>query len=456
MNNQRIFSFNNLPYDKGESVVYWMSRDQRVFDNHAMLASARLASRLNKPLVVVFCLTEDFPGANLRMFDFLLKGLTEVSRILADLKIPFYVLKRNPIEELPLFLRKNICTALISDFDPLRIKRQWKDRINEQIGFAHYEVDAHNIVPCRVASTKEEFAAYTIRPKINRLLPDFIGDLPDRNQQKNDLEKAASQSTEEFDAETCLLNLLIDRSVPPLSLESGETSARMALHDFIEYRLNGYSELRNFPEKNHQSNLSPYLHFGQLSAQRVALEVQNADVSALDKAAFLEELIVRRELSDNYCFNNPNYDNIAGVAAWAKKTLSEHEHDTREYLYSIEQFENAKTHDLLWNAAQKQLLQEGKIHGYMRMYWAKKILEWTKSPAEALQFAIYLNDKYSIDGRDPNGYVGCQWAIGGVHDRAWGERPVFGKIRYMNANGCKRKFDVEAYINGVERFDLKS
>ena len=194
------------------------------------------------------------------------------------------------------------------------------------------------------------------------------------------------------------------------------------------------------------SNLSPYLHFGQISAQRVALIV-NGLGNHPSAESFLEELIVRRELSDNFCYYNSDYDSFKGFPEWAKKTLNDHKKDEREFVYTLKKFEEAKTHEDLWNAAQMQLVNTGKLHGYMRMYWAKKILEWSKSPEEALKIAIYLNDKYELDGRDPNGYTGCAWAIGGVHDRAWAERPVYGKIRYMNRNGAKRKFDIEKYIS---------
>ena len=197
------------------------------------------------------------------------------------------------------------------------------------------------------------------------------------------------------------------------------------------------------------SDLSPYLHFGQIAPQRVAREIQQADAPPEAKQAFLEELIVRRELSDNFCWYNPDYDKFSGFPEWAQKTLDQHRDDRREYLYSLEEFEQGRTHDALWNAAQLEMVLRGKMHGYLRMYWAKKILEWTASPEEALEIAIYLNDRYELDGRDPNGYVGVAWSIGGVHDRAWGERPVFGKIRYMNLSGCQRKFKVDQYIAWV-------
>jgi len=216
------------------------------------------------------------------------------------------------------------------------------------------------------------------------------------------------------------------------------------LGNFLEHKLDGYERDRNDPNKDGQSGFSPYLHFGQISAQRIALEVLK---SMKDAGAFLEELIVRKELSDNFCNYNQHYDDMQGFPAWAKTSLSEHEKDRREYLYTLQELERARTHDDLWNAAQQEMLQTGKMHGYMRMYWAKKILEWTESPAAAQAAAIHQNDRYELDGRDPSGYTGIAWSLGGVHDRAWKERAIFGKVRYMNYNGAKSKFDVKAYIS---------
>jgi photolyase PhrII len=443
----RITLLNNRPVTDSKLVIYWMSRDQRVWDNHALLASAQLAVEKGKKLRVLFCLNGNFPGANLRSFDFMLRGLEETAQRLSELGIRFDLLRGEPSAEVSRYVREKDCAALFSDFDPLRVKRQWKEAVNREIDIAHFEVDAHNIVPCRTASQKQEYGAYTLRPKINRLLPFYLNDLPELSVQRELLDSAGEGNvTNALSAQSLLADMQLDGSVPALSLPSGEAAAEKAMRDFISGKLYGYDELRNLPELDRQSDLSPYLHFGQLSAQRLALEVQKADAPAADREAFLEQLIVRRELSDNFCFYNPDYDRWEGAPEWARTTLLRHAADEREYIYALVQFENAETHDPLWNAAQLQLLRSGKIHGYMRMYWAKKILEWTPSPQEALQTAIYLNDKYALDGRDPNGYVGCQWAICGVHDRAWTERPVFGKIRFMNDKGCKRKFDVGRYI----------
>jgi deoxyribodipyrimidine photo-lyase len=221
------------------------------------------------------------------------------------------------------------------------------------------------------------------------------------------------------------------------------------MREAVEQRLVRYSEDRNNPCLPGQSNLSPYLHCGQVSAQRLAWNVLHSDLPEAAKEDFLEELIVRRELADNYCFYEPDYDRFSGFPAWARKSLDEHRTDQRHYSYTLEELEQAKTHERLWNACQHDLVLNGKLHGYLRMYWAKKILEWTAEPEMALASAIILNDRYSLDGNDPNGYTGIAWSVGGIHDRAWPERAVFGKVRYMNENGCRRKFDVEGYIKSI-------
>lgn len=423
-------------------VIYWMSRDQRVNDNYALLFAAEEAKQSASEIIVIFTLTDNFPGATRRHYDFMLKGLMEVEEKLKSLNIPLKILFGDPVETLTDFINRDKFSCLISDFDPLKVKREWKEKLADNISIPFYEVDAHNIVPCWLASQKQEFGAYTFRPKIKRLIHDYLTDIPEIS-----AFPAKNLRYENNDWNEILNTLNTDRSVAPVDwIIPGEKAANDTLQSFIYKKLPEYQEKRNDPNKNSVSNLSPYLHFGQISAQRIALEVISKIPSDANTEAFLEELIVRRELSDNFCFYNPTYDSFEGFPEWAKKTLNEHRKDEREYIYTKDEFEKASTHDPLWNAAQTEMLRTGKMHGYMRMYWAKKILEWTPSPEEALSTAIYLNDKYELDGRDPNGYAGCAWSIGGVHDRAWGKRPVFGKIRFMNDKGCKRKFDTDAYI----------
>jgi deoxyribodipyrimidine photo-lyase len=450
INPKRIKQLNNLKYQSGD-IVYWMSRDQRVNDNWALLATQAFAQKYDVNFVVVFCLLPDFLEATIRQYGFMLQGLQQVAAELQKKNIPFYLLSGNPGEEIPKFVKNY--GGLVTDFDPLKIKRIWKQHVNEKINIPFYEVDAHNIVPCWVASPKQEYGAYTIRPKIKKLLPEFLDEFPKVEKQEKHTSNPSTtlrvlpSQERHINWEELSQNLNIDFSVNEVDwIQSGENAALRMLQKFIDEKLDHYDQQRNDPNADAVSELSPYLHFGQISAQRIALQVYKSDATDDAKEAFLEELIIRKELSDNFCYYNENYDSVKGFPDWAKKTLSQHADDPREYLYSLKEFEQAKTHDDLWNAAQMQMVKTGKMHGYMRMYWCKKIYEWTRSAEEAMKFSIYLNDKYELDGRDPNGYTGIAWSIGGVHDRAWFERDVFGKIRYMNYNGAKSKFDVKKYI----------
>lgn len=439
MNPKRIRNLNSCSAKPG-AVVYWMSRDQRASDNWALVFAQELAIERSSQLTVVFCLAPSFGDATLRQYAFMLKSLRHVESRLDKLGIPFFLLTGFPYDEVPAFLKSNNAGALVTDFDPLRIKREWKERVVGAIDIPAYEVDAHNIVPCWVASSKQEYGAYTFRPKLQRLLPEFLDDFPTISPHpfrwNGPVDKIDWKAAETF--------LTVDRSVSEVHwIEPGEYAASRVLRQFIDDKLADYPLRRNDPTQDGQSNLSPYLHFGQISAQRIALEVDRSGLVAED---FLEELIVRRELSDNFCYYNRAYDTTACFPDWAKRTLDDHLNDPRPEIYSVDELENARTHDPLWNACQTEMIKRGKMHGYMRMYWAKKILEWTPTPEDAMRACIYLNDRYELDGRDPNGYTGIAWSIGGVHDRAWKSRPIFGKVRYMSYNGCARKFDTVKYI----------
>lgn len=430
---------------KNGPVALWMSRDQRVQDNWALLFSQDLAIRRDVPLCVIFSLVPDFLGATLRQYRFMIEGLKEIENNLMQKNIPFFLLTGVPGREIPKFIRNHSISALIKDFDPLRIKRQWSKEVVGKIDIPVYEVDTHNVIPCWVASPKLEFAAYTLRPKIRRLLPDFLDVFPKLKKHRVFWKDTVPQT----DWDRCMQTLRVEHIPEATWIKPGEHAARRMLKDFIGKKLLAYPSKRNSPTADGQSNLSPYIHFGHISSQRIALEISSFN-SKNSRETFLEELIIRRELADNFCFYNPDYDTFEGFPGWAKKTLDAHRKDQRGYLYTTDELEHARTHDDLWNASQVEMIKRGKMHGYLRMYWAKKILEWTESPEQAMEIAIYLNDKYELDGRDPNGYAGIAWSIGGVHDRAWAERPVFGKIRYMSYQGCKSKFDVKNYIAHVQ------
>ncbi len=435
------------PGDSGGKgpVIYWMSRDQRTSDNWALIHAQNLALDRKRPLLVVFCLAPSFLGAAIRQYGFMLRGLKEVQKDLETRGIPFILLAGEPGREVPRLMEETKACHLVSDFDPLRVKRQWKEEVGREVSVPFTEVDAHNVVPCRLASEKQEYGAYTIRPKINRLLPEFLETFPRRRRHPFPWTKRVPR----IDWDGLISTLRVDRRVPEVSwITPGERAAKRVMKGFIGRKLAGYSETSNDPNAGSQSDLSPYLHFGQISAQRVALEVVGSGPGGESVDDFLEELVVRRELADNFCFYNPSYDRFEGFPRWAAETLDHHRGDERPYIYSREDFDQARTHDRLWNAAQMEMVARGKMHGYMRMYWAKKILEWSPSPEEAIETAIALNDRYELDGRDPNGYTGIAWSIGGVHDRAWGERPIFGKVRYMSEKGARTKFDVEEYIKG--------
>lgn len=439
---RRVRAGNGHPPAQG-MVVYWMWRDQRVQDNWALLYAEEQARKRGVDLCVVFNLVPTYGNTTLRHYDFMLRGLQGVDAELRALGIPLYLRIGEPVETIPAFVREFKVGEVVTDFDPLRLATKWRSQVATILDVAFTVVDAHNIVPCWYASPKEEFAAYTFRPKVVRLLPEFLTPFPKLKSQQYSSAMPAPIHWEQ------LRNSVdTDRTVHPVDwLVPGTVAAHTTLQVFCGQLLERYATGRNDPNLDAQSNLSPYLHFGQLSAQRCALSARAAvTVSAESREAFLEELIVRRELADNYCFYNSHYDTVAGAHAWAQKTIAEHALDGREYLYTRAQLDTGSTHDDLWNAMQLQLVESGKLHGWCRMYWAKKIMEWTPDVQTAIDYALYLNDRYELDGTDPNGVTGVMWSIAGVHDRAWNERPIFGKIRYMNYAGAKRKFDIKQYI----------
>ncbi|MHC4790872.1 MAG: deoxyribodipyrimidine photo-lyase [Planctomycetota bacterium] len=446
IHDERIKPLNSKTVDKGNYILYWMQAAQRAEYNHALEYAISKANQLKLPLVVVFGITDSYPEANLRHYHFMLEGLQDAKEALEKRHIKLVVGHASP-ELAAVALAKNACCVVV-DVGHTRIQRKWRQYAANNIKCLLEEVETNLIVPVTEVSDKENFSAGTLRPRINKRLPEYLVKIKHSKPLYSSLDMKFN-SFDINDIELALSELNVDRSVVPAkNFKGGTAEAKRRLKDFIKNKLDHYADLRNDPCLNATSNMSPYLHFGQISPLYIALQVMESDSPGKD--AYLEELIIRRELSYNFVYYNQSYDKFECLPPWARNTLNFHARDKREYIYSLEEFENAKTHDHYWNAAQKEMVIRGKMHGYMRMYWGKKILEWTKSPRQGLKIALYLNNKYELDGRDPNGFAGVAWCFG-KHDRAWSESKVFGKVRYMNAAGLKRKFDSDKYVEKVNQ-----
>ncbi|UCD40015.1 MAG: deoxyribodipyrimidine photo-lyase [Candidatus Bathyarchaeota archaeon] len=438
---ERVKALNLKEIRRGSYVLYWMQASQRTEYNHALEYAITKANRTNRPVVVYFGVTDHFPEANERHYRFMLEGLREVKSSLKEKGIRMIVWRTSP--PLGAVQLSKTASLVVVDRGYLRIQRKWRRYAAQSLECPLIQVESEVVVPVQTASPKEEYSAATFRPKIQKKLDSFLHPLKE-NHPKVDSLQLYFDSFDIEDPKKAISALDIDKSVKKVkNFHGGTTEAKKHLENFLRSKLDRYEELRNDPTKECVSNMSPFLHFGQISPLYIALRVSETDSPGRD--AYLEELIVRRELSVNFVFYNKNYDAFDGLPEWAKKTLKEHEKDPREYVYTLEELENAETHDPYWNAAQREMTLRGKMHGYMRMYWGKKIVEWSRTPENAFKTAVYLNNKYELDGRDPNGFTGVAWCFG-KHDRPWKERPIFGKIRYMNANGLKRKFDADGYV----------
>ena len=433
------------PDSDGKVVVYWMQRAQRAIDNPALDVAINAANALQRPVVVFLAPVPFYPHGNLRHYQFLFDGFPELESALAKRRVNL-IFRHHPDHRLVPFCEEIRASLVVGDENPLRETRRWRNAVAKELRVPFWTVDADVIVPSRLLE-KEQYAARTLRPRINKQLGDF---LPHRS------EPIARVAWEQPGNLACRPpssvipdDFPISRSVKPVpSARGGTTEGLATLRRFITDRLSGYGTGRNHPECAATSELSPFLHFGHLGPRMIARAVLDAhEAPQSDRDALVEQLIVRRELAVNFVFYNDNYDRLESCEPWALRTLADHRNDQRHPEYTPQQFENAETHDPLWNAAQQQMTESGWMHGYVRMYWAKKILQWSASPEDAFAIAIDLNDRYELDGRDPNGYAGVAWAIGGKHDRAWGpERPIFGKIRYMSYKSTGRKFDSSLYV----------
>jgi deoxyribodipyrimidine photo-lyase len=451
----RVRALNSEPLRRGAAyVLYWAQVNRRADFNHALAFAIGLANEAGLPLLCYESLSFSYPAANDRLHTFILEGVPENARRFRALGAGYlFYLRRTASDPNDVLYRlAGDAAAVVTDDYPVFLAPRHNAAIGRRLPIACYAVDSSCIVPASLIPARQ-YGAYTIRPKIRKLLPQHLVPLPAVR-----LKRAWKSARSEFHTKVVSAGIPtlvacsdIDHTVQPsLDIRGGTPAAEAQLDEFISTNLRRYARLKNEPSARATSGLSPYLHFGQISALRVALEVKAAaEAENLIADEYLEELIVRRELSFNFAWRAARVDSLDELPAWAQATLRSHAHDPRPALYAREEFQNAATGDPLWNAAQKEMLVRGVIHGYYRMYWGKKVIEWSSTADEALATMLHIHDRFALDGRDPNTYANVLWCFG-LHDRPWPERPIFGKVRYMSADGMRRKTDVEAYIQQME------
>jgi len=445
--NERVVQLNDKPTNpKARYVLYWMQMFKRTSHNHALIWAIRKANELKLPLVVYEGLKYYYPWASDRIHTFILEGVEEKRREFERLGIRyiFYLQKnadspKNTIAA----LAKNAACSVTDDY-PCFIIPEHNRRIAERAEIPVYVVDSNGVIPMSKFD-KEEYAAYTIRPKINRLIDNYLKPFAEESVEHSSIDTDLDCSFETLVTTETIPKLVsecdIDHSVEASNYYVGGTAnGRARLKKFVEEILPDYDKARSKPDRDGSSRLSSYMHFGYLSPIEIALAVREAKAPQESIDAYLEELIVRRELSFNMTRHNPNYDSLAALPAWVQKTMREHADDERQFTYSMEQLEAGETHDELWNAAQREMVVTGEMHNYVRMLWGKNVIAWTPSYEIAFETLVHLNNKYCLDGRDPNSYAGILWCFG-KHDRPSMEREVFGQIRYMTSGSTGKKFD---------------
>jgi len=436
------------PRRDGKCVVYWMQRAVRVEDNPALDVAVEAGNLLDLPVVVFFSVIPNYPNANLRHYHFLQQGLRDVEEEAADRGVGF-VLRQHPASSIEVFLSEVRAALLIGDENPCREPERWRRVLARRLKLPFWTVDADVVVPSAVFG-RDYFLLHHFRPRLRAELSTYLV-RPVDTKPSNPWKRPKRLQSFSLAEDITKGFKWLDRRVRPVdTFTGGSHAARRRLREFIERDLAQYGENRNHPERKGTSRLSPYLHFGNIGPLTIGLAVEEAvaegKVAVQTRDRFLDQLIGWRELSVLFVRNNENHDNWECAEPWARKTLAEHARDARPQCYTLEQLERAETGDELWNAAQREMVDTGWMHNFMRMYWAKKILEWAPDPARAFEWSVTLNDKYELDGRDPNGYAGIAWAIAGKHDRPWFERPVFGQVRSMTAASTAKKFDSASYI----------
>jgi deoxyribodipyrimidine photo-lyase len=446
---ERLQNLNEADVRGGDYVLYWMQSSQRAEQNHALEYAVQRANDLDQRLLVVFGLTDDYPEANLRHYTFMLEGLKDAQEALKIRGIEMVVRKGSP-DDIALEAGED-ASLIVTDRGYMRPQKRWRERVAGGAGCLVTQVESDVVVPVELASEKRETAARTLRPRIGEYLKDFLVELTPTKTEKQSVNMKA-EGLDLSDIEKVLDGMDLDRSVDALShlYRGGTSEAKKVFRRFLKDSFDAYTGHRNQPQTDDVSHMSKYLHFGQISPIWLALTARRAKTKKDNIEAFVEELVVRRELSMNFVLYTPDYDSYSNLPDWAKKTLEEHRDDDREHTYTRKQLESAETHDEYWNAAMKEMVHTGYMHNYMRMYWGKKILGWSNTPEHAYRTTLYLNNKYFLDGRDPNSFANVAWVFG-QHDHGWTEREVYGKVRYMSASGLKRKSKPEQYVEKVEK-----
>lgn len=455
--NERVIQLNEANVNtNARYVLYWMQMYKRTTHNHALTFAIQKSNELKLPLVVYEGLKYYYPWANDRIHSFILEGVEDrrVAFECVGARYIFYLQKSrdSPRDTVSRLAAGAAC--IVTDDYPCFIIPEHNRRVAARSGIPVYAVDSNGIIPM-AKFDKEEYAAYTIRPKIRKLLPNYLKPYREDSIDVDGVRlKVDCPETDVTDATVAQLvaECDIDHTVPPSKVYRGGTiAAHIRLKKFVDEILPNYDTTRSKPHVDGSSRLSAYLHFGFISPLEIALAIQDSNAPEHAKAAYLEELIVRRELSFNFTLRNPNYDSLAALPAWVHKTMRDHINDERQFNYSLEQLENAETHDELWNAAQRELVATGGMHNYVRMLWGKNVIAWSPTYEIAFETLVHLNNKYALDGRDPNSYAGILWCFG-KHDRPWMERPVFGTMRYMTSASTGKKFDSKKYIEWTRTF----
>ncbi|WP_448590123.1 deoxyribodipyrimidine photo-lyase [Thermodesulfobium sp.] len=430
-------------FDKpGKYILYWMQGAFRTRYNHSLEFAKYLSNEHLLPLMVLVIVDFSYPEGNFRSFKFFLEGLKDVYDELICQQIGINIV----IGRFQDVLRPYIDNSkiMVTDKSYLPTLKNIKNAIYDENKITVYQVDTNLILPVSIASPKKEYSAHTIRPKILKHLEEYLNDFEEVRYKNKFLNSKTEINLAKIENELKKQNLIFVPSAPYIG---GYKDAKKKLYNFIiNEKFENYAKRNNHLNMNVESDLSPYLHFGNISPIEVLNELKKVKGNVENYYSFQEELVIRRELAHNFTYYSNDLTNLENLLpSWAIKTLYDHKEDKREYVYSLEEFEDGKTHDEIWNAAQRELKNRGKIHSYIRMYWGKKIIEWSKSIEEAYKNMTYLNNKYAIDGRDPNSYAGILWCFG-LHDRAFKEREIFGKVRWMSEKSLIRKFDLNKYI----------